>query len=155
MLALVCPGPALPLLPRGTFHLLSKFAQLQLPSYPTSPPHPTPQCGTFHLLSKFTGTRRSCRDRLRKHAIRRRKCADGQARPSSWHWVDGQGEGDGQGEVEEAEEGEGEGEGEGEEAEDGEGEDEQDEETGRGLSGRCAWARACMALHGCMVRCAE
>ncbi|EFN51095.1 hypothetical protein CHLNCDRAFT_28394 [Chlorella variabilis] len=43
------------------------------------------QCGTFHPISKFNGSRRSCRDRLRKHAIRRRKCSDG-SRPASWHW---------------------------------------------------------------------
>ncbi|PSC68456.1 squamosa promoter binding [Micractinium conductrix] len=47
------------------------------------------QCGTFHPLAKFAGTRRSCRDRLRKHAIRRRKTAD-TSRPSSWQWSEGE-----------------------------------------------------------------
>ena len=70
--------------PRGTCH-------------PHSPP---PQCGTFHPLAKFAGTRRSCRDRLRKHAIRRRKTAD-TSRPSSWQWSEGEQE------EEEEEEGEG------------------------------------------------
>lgn len=47
------------------------------------------QCGTFHPVSKFAGSRRSCRDRLRKHAIRRRKCSEG-GRPASWQWEEGQ-----------------------------------------------------------------
>ncbi|KAL4426013.1 hypothetical protein ABPG75_010029 [Micractinium tetrahymenae] len=40
------------------------------------------QCGTFHPLAKFSGNRRSCRERLHKHAIRRRKGSDG-GRPGS------------------------------------------------------------------------
>lgn len=38
------------------------------------------QCGTFHPLSKFSDNRRSCRERLQKHAIRRRKAAGATAR---------------------------------------------------------------------------
>lgn len=54
------------------------------------------QCGTFHPLDRFTGARRSCRDRLRKHAIRRRKSGGGEGEededavadthPASWQW---------------------------------------------------------------------
>lgn len=43
------------------------------------------QCGTFHPIAKFNGNRRSCCDRLRKHALRRRKSSEG-GRPSSWQW---------------------------------------------------------------------
>ena len=45
------------------------------------------QCGTFHPVSEFSGDRRSCRDRLRKHAMRRRKASDASgSRPASLHW---------------------------------------------------------------------
>lgn len=51
------------------------------------------QCGAFHPVSKFNGARRSCRDRLRKHAIRRRKSTDGAeapGQPASWQWEERQ-----------------------------------------------------------------
>jgi hypothetical protein len=49
------------------------------------------QCGTFHPVSEFSGDRRSCRDRLRKLAMRRRKASDASgSRPASWHWEEEQ-----------------------------------------------------------------
>ncbi|KAL4425152.1 hypothetical protein ABPG77_008257 [Micractinium sp. CCAP 211/92] len=44
------------------------------------------QCGTFHPLAKFTGNRRSCRERLHKHAVRRRKGSDGDGGCLSFGW---------------------------------------------------------------------
>ena len=56
------------LLPRGPLPILCPA-----PPPSSSAPSPQKQCGVFHALEMFDGSLRSCRDRLRLHAERRRK----------------------------------------------------------------------------------
>ena len=44
-------------------------------SAPLPPPSSVWQCGFFHPLQYFVGNRRSCQDRLDKHAVRRKRAA--------------------------------------------------------------------------------
>lgn len=46
-----------------------------LPLVPLPRPPCPPQCGFFHPLEFFVGNRRSCQDRLDKHAVRRKRAA--------------------------------------------------------------------------------